>query len=236
MTITTKKDGLCYWDSLPRLPWSQQTPSQSDNQWKEIIYWQSEIYADPILQDCLLNHQFAEYIGDKNYHHDLALKRAEQLWETKQEIEKFGKVVTRDYRVFGNKKYADYQASFVQAVDSTRKCTYGLTATLERTITVREKPAESDYLDRLKQANFYHQYAKKWGNQDFITECEKLANTANKSEIDWVYQLSLVDGIFKGIRKIKSAIDTRRKDHCDVPGDRSKADHRAKSGRIQVND
>lgn len=219
--MANKKDGLCYWDSLPRLPWSQQTSSQSDNQWKEILFWCGELGADPILQDCLLNHQFSEYLADRDYCHDLALKRAEQLWETKQEIEKFGHVVTRDFRVFGNPQYADYQTSFVKNANDSKKCSYGLT-TIERTVIVREKPIESDFLDRLKQANFYHQFAKKWENADFLEECEKLVNSANKSETDWVYQQALVEGMFQGIKKIKVATDTRRKDHCDVPGDRAK--------------
>lgn len=178
--MNVKKDGLSYWDSLPRLPLSQRGNSQSDNQWKEILYWQSEIYADPVLNDCLLNHQFSQYLGDRNYYYDLAIKRAEQLWETKQEIEKFGKVVTRDYRVYGNSKYADYQASFVQNANDSRKCTYGLATTQKRS-------SNDQRLSDLEQMGWLVSFNSKMKNKAFDLEMMKLFSSAGTSDFSRIY-------------------------------------------------
>lgn len=178
--MATKKDGLSYWQSLPRLPLSQQTNSQADNQWKEILYWQSEIYADPILQDCMINHQFAEYVGDKNHCHDLALKRAEQLWETRCEIERFGKVVTRDFRVFGNSKYADYQASVSKNANDSRKCTYGLTTTPKRS-------RNDQRLQDLESMGWLVSFNTKMKNKAFDMEMMKLFSATGTSDFSRIY-------------------------------------------------
>lgn len=178
--MTTKKDGLCYWDTLPRLPLSQQTSSQSDNQWQEILFWQIELGADPILQDCLINHQLHEYVGDKNHCHDLALKRAEQLWETKQEIERFGHVVTRDFRVFGNKKYADYQASVAQNANDSKKCTYGLNLTPKRS-------RNDQRLQDLESMGWLVQFNSKMKNKAFDTKMMQLFSAAGTSDFLRIY-------------------------------------------------
>lgn len=178
--MNVKKDGLCYWDTLPRLPWSQQTPSQSDNQWKEILFWQCELGADPILQDCLLNYQSCQYISDRNHYHDLALRRAEQLHETKCEIQKFGRVVGRDYRIYGNPKYSDYQASLVQNANDSRKCTYGLATTQKRS-------RNDQRLSDLEQMGWLVSFNAKMKNKAFDLEMMKLFGATGTSDFSRIY-------------------------------------------------
>lgn len=115
MNITLTKDHL----GLPRLPYSHTVTRfkncsiQSSRDWAEITYWMGLYDADPILLECQLNHQMAQFEGDKSYWHDIALKRAEQLNKTFEEINRFGKPITQDMRVHGNPKYSNFHQNTV---------------------------------------------------------------------------------------------------------------------------
>lgn len=90
---------VSFLDGLPRLSLCQQTGNMEHDQWHEIMLWVGVFQGDPVLTDCMLSHQFTEFIGEKNHFYDLAFERANQLQETYYELERFGKVVTKDYRI-----------------------------------------------------------------------------------------------------------------------------------------